>query len=211
MATVTLEQLVKRYGPVEAVRAIDLDIAKGEFVALVGPSGCGKSTTLRMIAGPRGDHVGDDPHRRRDRQRSAAARPQHLDGVPVLRALSAHERARELGFFAQDRQAPPSGNRCPRGRGERHPAPARASRPAALAALWRTAPARRDGPGHRAQAAGLPVRRAALQSRRQAARADAHRDQAPPRARALDRHLRHARPGRGDDARRSHRHHARRI
>ena len=51
MGTVTLEQLVKRYGAVEAVRAIDLDISKGEFVALVGPSGCGKSTTLRMIAG----------------------------------------------------------------------------------------------------------------------------------------------------------------
>jgi len=51
MATVTLDKLVKRYGPVEAVRAIDLDIADGEFVALVGPSGCGKSTTLRMIAG----------------------------------------------------------------------------------------------------------------------------------------------------------------
>ena len=51
MATVTLEQLVKRYGQIEAVRAIDLSIADGEFVALVGPSGCGKSTTLRMIAG----------------------------------------------------------------------------------------------------------------------------------------------------------------
>ena len=51
MATVTLEKLIKRYGAVEAVRAIDLAIADGEFVALVGPSGCGKSTTLRMIAG----------------------------------------------------------------------------------------------------------------------------------------------------------------
>ena len=51
MATVTLERLVKRYGPVEAVRSIDLSIADREFVALVGPSGCGKSTTLRMIAG----------------------------------------------------------------------------------------------------------------------------------------------------------------
>src|SRR5215472_5685554 len=51
MAAVTLERLVKRYGSVEAVRAIDLDISNGEFVALVGPSGCGKSTTLRMIAG----------------------------------------------------------------------------------------------------------------------------------------------------------------
>jgi len=51
MATVALEGLVKRYGQVDAVRAIDLTIADGEFVALVGPSGCGKSTTLRMIAG----------------------------------------------------------------------------------------------------------------------------------------------------------------
>src|SRR3954463_1093515 len=38
-------------GGVEAVRAIDLDIARGEFVAFIGPSGCGKSTLLRMIAG----------------------------------------------------------------------------------------------------------------------------------------------------------------
>jgi multiple sugar transport system ATP-binding protein len=36
---------------VTAVKGIDLDIANGEFMALVGPSGCGKSTTLRMIAG----------------------------------------------------------------------------------------------------------------------------------------------------------------
>ena len=51
MAEVSLRQVVKRYGDVEAVRAIDLDIANDEFVVLVGPSGCGKSTTLRMIAG----------------------------------------------------------------------------------------------------------------------------------------------------------------
>ena len=51
MATVALRKLTKRYGDVEVVRAIDLDIADREFIALVGPSGCGKSTTLRMIAG----------------------------------------------------------------------------------------------------------------------------------------------------------------
>src|SRR6202453_1356926 len=50
-ATVALRKLTKRYGDVEVVRAIDLDIADREFIALVGPSGCGKSTTLRMIAG----------------------------------------------------------------------------------------------------------------------------------------------------------------
>jgi multiple sugar transport system ATP-binding protein len=51
MATVSLEKLVKRYGAVEVVHGIDLDVADREFIALVGPSGCGKSTTLRMIAG----------------------------------------------------------------------------------------------------------------------------------------------------------------
>ena len=51
MADVVLRDVVKRYGLVEAVRGINLDIPDSSFVALVGPSGCGKSTTLRMIAG----------------------------------------------------------------------------------------------------------------------------------------------------------------
>ncbi|KRB59478.1 sugar ABC transporter ATP-binding protein [Rhizobium sp. Root708] len=51
MATVSLEKLVKRYGSLDVVHGIDLEVADREFIALVGPSGCGKSTTLRMIAG----------------------------------------------------------------------------------------------------------------------------------------------------------------
>ena len=46
-----LDGLSKRFGEQEAVRGIDLEIAEGEFIALMGPSGCGKTTTLRMIAG----------------------------------------------------------------------------------------------------------------------------------------------------------------
>ncbi|UDL93017.1 ABC transporter ATP-binding protein [Lichenihabitans sp. PAMC28606] len=38
-------------GPVHAVRQLDMDIAKGEIVALLGSSGCGKTSTLRMVAG----------------------------------------------------------------------------------------------------------------------------------------------------------------
>ena len=40
-----------RSGTVEALREIELDVAEGEFVAVLGRSGCGKSTLLRMIAG----------------------------------------------------------------------------------------------------------------------------------------------------------------
>ena len=51
MASVKIKALHKRFGPVHAVRGIDLDIPDGEFTVLVGPSGCGKSTLLRTIAG----------------------------------------------------------------------------------------------------------------------------------------------------------------
>jgi multiple sugar transport system ATP-binding protein len=51
MATITLQNIVKNYGPMEVISGLDLDIHDGEFVVLVGPSGCGKSTLLRMIAG----------------------------------------------------------------------------------------------------------------------------------------------------------------
>jgi len=51
MPRIRLDGLVKRYGAVEVLHGIDLDMAENEFTVLVGPSGCGKSTTLRMIAG----------------------------------------------------------------------------------------------------------------------------------------------------------------
>jgi len=51
MTYVQLQGLEMRYPGHHAVKALDLDIAAGEFIALMGPSGCGKSTTLRMIAG----------------------------------------------------------------------------------------------------------------------------------------------------------------
>ncbi len=51
MAKVVLKNIVKKYGKVEVVHGINLEIDDNEFVVLVGPSGCGKSTTLRLIAG----------------------------------------------------------------------------------------------------------------------------------------------------------------
>jgi len=50
-AAVRLEGVHKRFGQVEAVDSIDLEILRGELLTLLGPSGSGKSTVLRMIAG----------------------------------------------------------------------------------------------------------------------------------------------------------------
>ncbi|MGD0862278.1 MAG: sn-glycerol-3-phosphate ABC transporter ATP-binding protein UgpC [Candidatus Limnocylindrales bacterium] len=51
MATVTFENVTKRFGDVVAVDDLNLDIRDAEFMVLVGPSGCGKTTSLRMVAG----------------------------------------------------------------------------------------------------------------------------------------------------------------
>jgi spermidine/putrescine transport system ATP-binding protein len=51
LPSVQLEAVTKRFGDVEAVRSLDLDIGRGEFFTLLGPSGCGKTTTLRVVAG----------------------------------------------------------------------------------------------------------------------------------------------------------------
>ncbi|WP_298836919.1 ABC transporter ATP-binding protein [uncultured Roseobacter sp.] len=51
MTGVTLQKAIKRYGDVQVIHGIDLQIEDGEFCVFVGPSGCGKSTLLRMIAG----------------------------------------------------------------------------------------------------------------------------------------------------------------
>lgn len=50
-ALLVLDKVVKRFGEHVAVKGVDLQISKGEFLAIMGPSGCGKTTTLRMIAG----------------------------------------------------------------------------------------------------------------------------------------------------------------
>ncbi|MGB6539021.1 MAG: ABC transporter ATP-binding protein [Xanthobacteraceae bacterium] len=46
-----VSNLSKRFGDLEALRHISLEIGRGEFISVVGPSGCGKTTFLRIVAG----------------------------------------------------------------------------------------------------------------------------------------------------------------
>ena len=66
MAALRIRGLRKRFGPIDVLKEVNLDLPKGEFLVLVGPSGCGKSTLLNIIAGleaPSGGsiEIGDRP------------------------------------------------------------------------------------------------------------------------------------------------------
>lgn len=56
---VHLQNVSKRFGKVQALRATTLSIGAGQLVSLLGPSGCGKTTTLRLIAGFESPDTGD--------------------------------------------------------------------------------------------------------------------------------------------------------
>ncbi len=51
MSYLRLQNVIKRFGQVEVVKNLSLEIKKGELMSFLGPSGCGKTTTLNMIAG----------------------------------------------------------------------------------------------------------------------------------------------------------------
>jgi len=51
MAFLSISKVSKRFGALAAVDAVDLEVPRGAFFALLGPSGCGKTTLLRLIAG----------------------------------------------------------------------------------------------------------------------------------------------------------------
>ena len=211
MAEIALEHITKRYGDgFEAVKDMNLDVADGEFMILVGPSGCGKSTALRMVAGLEditdgelkigGQVVNDKTPKDRD-----------IAMVFQNYALYPHMTVREnMGFALKLAKVPQAEIDQKVERGGADPRPRAAPRPQAGQPLRRSAPAGRDGARDRAQPERVPDGRAALEPRREAARADAHRDLADPAAARDDHDLRHPRPDRGADARRPDRGDARR-
>ena len=47
---IRVDGLRKNYGPIEAIRAIDLGVREGEIFGLIGPDGAGKTTTFQILA-----------------------------------------------------------------------------------------------------------------------------------------------------------------
>ena len=204
MAEVIFDKVEKIYdNDVHAVHDLSLEIRDGEFVVLVGPSGCGKTTALRMVAGLEeitdgkvsiGGRVVNDLT---PKERDIAMVFQNYALYPHLSVVGQH---RLRAATAQDAEERGGGaNRL----GSEAPRPDPVPPPPAERVVRRTAPAGRDGPRNRAAAAGVPDGRAALQPRREAARADACGDRSySARGRSYD-DLRHPRPGRSDDDGRS--------
>ncbi len=122
MATLTLRDIRKSYGDLEAIKGVNLDVADRELVVFVGPSGCGKSTLLRMIAGleeiTSGDLIIDG-----QRVNDVGPADRGLAMVfPVLRAVSAHDGPAEHGLRAAPGARAPGGTGPQGGGGGAHPA-----------------------------------------------------------------------------------------
>lgn len=99
MASVKITNLDKRYGNVEVLHQLSLNVADGRFVVLLGPSGCGKSTLLRMIAGletvTSGDILFDDT-----RVNDVHAKDRNIAMVFQNYALYAHMSVRKNMAFS---------------------------------------------------------------------------------------------------------------
>ena len=204
MGSIVLNEIDKVYeNGFHAVHKLSLDVADGEFLVLVGPSGCGKSTALRMIAGLEsitsgelriGDKVVND------------LEPKDRDIAMVFQsyALYPHLTVRDNIAFALKLKKMPKDEINERvEKAAQDPRAHREPRSPARPAVGRPAPAGGDGPGDRAPAAGVPDGRAAVEPRRQAARADARRGLQDPALAQRHHRLRDPRPDRGDDDGRS--------
>ena len=74
-AVAELRGVHKRYGKVEALQGVDLEIQRGELVALLGPNGAGKTTAASILLGLRRPDAGSARLYGRDPTVPAARRP----------------------------------------------------------------------------------------------------------------------------------------
>ena len=103
---VAFSGIYKLFGSVAAVRNLNLEIRRGEFLVLVGPSGCGKTTTLRMLAGLERPTYGSITIDGRDVTR-VASRDRNIALVFQSYALYPHMNVREnLAFGMKARHEP---------------------------------------------------------------------------------------------------------
>ena len=177
MATVSFNSIEKSFGATKVLHGLSFDIDDGEFVVLVGPSGCGKSTLLRMLAGLEeitGGTVAIDGKVVND----VESKDRDIAMVFQSYALYPHMTvADNMAFSLKLRRADAKMIAGPRRACVEDPEPRSLPQALPARALGRPAPAGGDGPRHRARSQGVPVRRAAVQPRRQAAGCDARRDQ----------------------------------
>jgi multiple sugar transport system ATP-binding protein len=106
MASLSIDNVQKRYGPVEILKGIDIAIDDGEFLVLVGPSGCGKSTLLSMIAGL--DTISDGEVRI-DEQRVNELHPKDRDIAMVFQSYALYPNmsvAQNISFGLEMRGVP---------------------------------------------------------------------------------------------------------
>jgi ABC-2 type transport system ATP-binding protein len=108
-AVITVRGLQKRYGAVQAVAGIDLDVARGEIFAFLGPNGAGKTTTVEILEGFRERGAGDvrvlgaDPARSdgawRDRIGVVLQESQPEPGLTVRECLELY-----AGYYSSPRE-----------------------------------------------------------------------------------------------------------
>ena len=199
MPLLRIEGVSKSFGSFRAVDRLSLDIAAGEFFALLGPSGCGKTTLLRMLAG----FETPDEGRILLGGRDIAPVLPHERPVNMMfqnYALFPHLNVRDNIAFGLKRAGMAARrHRHPRRRDGRAGQAGGHGEAQARSAFRRPAAARGAGALAGAAAQGAVARRAAGRARQEAAREHAAGIDGAAAPARHDLHHRHPRPGRGDD------------
>jgi ABC-2 type transport system ATP-binding protein len=108
MTAIEVRGLRKSYGPLEAVRGIDMTVEAGEVFALLGPNGAGKTTSVEILEGYRGRDAGDVSVLGFDPARQAGPMKERIGIVLQSTGVSPYLTVRETvamfaGYYAHPR------------------------------------------------------------------------------------------------------------